>query len=95
MTYLDRIHIYLEDLQWTMEDLQWRTGLKESIEDHLQQDKIDNLFLYTVIFTIQKQYPKERDIYSISYSLLLEKILLKIFLNLDMPTTLTLLIKKN
>jgi len=60
MTYLDRIHIYLEDLQWTMEDLQWKTGLKESIEDHLQQDKINNLFLYTVIFTIQKQYPKEK-----------------------------------
>ena len=60
MTYLDRIHIYLDDLGWTMEDLQWRTGFKESIEEHLQQDKIDNLFLYTVIFTIQKQYPKEK-----------------------------------
>ncbi len=60
MTYLERIHIYLEDLQWKMEDLQWRTGLKESIEEHLQQEKIDNLFLYTVIFTIIQQYPKEK-----------------------------------
>ena len=60
MTYLDRIQIYLDDLEWTMDLLQWRTGLKENIEDHLQQDKIDNLFLYTIIFTIQKQYPKEK-----------------------------------
>ncbi len=60
MTYLDTIQIYLDDLEWTMDLLQWRTGLTESIEDHLQQDKIDNLFLYTVIFTIQKQYPKEK-----------------------------------
>ena len=60
MTYLDRIQIYLDDLEWTMDLLQWRTGLTESIEDHLQQDKIDNLFLYTVIFTILKQYPKEQ-----------------------------------
>ena len=60
MTYLDRIQEYLDDLEWTMDLLQWRTGLKENIEDHLQQDKIDNLFLYTIIFTIQKQYPKEK-----------------------------------
>lgn len=60
MTYLDRIQEYLDDLEWTMDLLQWRTGLKENIEDHLQQDKIDNLFLYTVIFTILKQYPKEK-----------------------------------
>ena len=60
MTYLDRIQIYLDDLEWTMDLLQWRTGLKESIEEHLQQDKIDNLFLYTIIFTITKQYPKEK-----------------------------------
>ncbi len=60
MTYLDRIQIYLDDLEWTMDLLQWRTGLKENIEDHLQQDKIDNLFLYTIIFTIQKQYPRDQ-----------------------------------
>lgn len=71
MTYLDRIHIYLDDLGWTMEDLQWRTGFKESIEEHLQQDKIENLFLYTVIFTIQKQYPREKHweiFYNISFN---------------------------
>ena len=60
MTYLDRIHTYLDDLGWTMHDLQWKSGLKESIEEHLQQDKIDNLLLYTIIFTITKQYPKEK-----------------------------------
>tara|TARA_R110000737_G_scaffold255930_2_gene264918 strand:- start:1031 stop:1264 length:234 start_codon:yes stop_codon:yes gene_type:complete len=60
MTYLDRIQIYLDDLEWTMDLLQWRSGLKESIEEHLQQDKIDNLLLYTIIFTITKQYPKEK-----------------------------------
>ena len=60
MTYLDRIQIYLDDLEWTMDLLQWKSGLKENIEDHLQQDKIDNLLLYTIIFTITKQYPKEK-----------------------------------
>jgi hypothetical protein len=73
MTYLDRIHIYLEDLQWKMEDLQWRTGLKESIEEHLQQDKIDNLFLYTIIFTITKQYPRDQH-WDIFYNITINKL---------------------
>jgi len=68
MKYLDRIYIYLSDLGWTMNDLQWRTGLKENIEVHLQQDKIDNLLLYTIIFTIQQHYPKDKH-WNIFYSI--------------------------
>ena len=73
MTYLDRIQAYLNDLGWTMEDLQWKSGLKESIEEHLTSSKIDNLLLYTIIFTITKQYPKEKH-WEIFYNITINKL---------------------